>query len=80
MTQARIEVSNEPRPHVYDPATQPELFEGVLSRRIVAFLMPRIMLAVGGYSTIAAGLIAVAFVAAFFLIFWLRGRSRGGDS
>lgn len=45
----------------------------------VAFLMPKIMLAVGGYSPAAAGVIAVAFVAAFFLVFWLRGRSRGGD-
>lgn len=52
----------------------------VLGFGIVAFLMPRIMLAVGNYSTIAAGAIAVAFVAAFFLIFWLRGRSQGGDS
>jgi hypothetical protein len=52
----------------------------VLGFGIVAFLMPRIMLAVGNYSTIAAGVIAFAFVAAFFLIFWLRGRSRGGDS
>ena len=46
---------------------------------ILAFLMPSIMLAVGDYSTAAAGAIAIAFVAAFFLIFWLRGRSRGGD-
>ncbi len=46
---------------------------------IVAFLMPRIMLAVGEYSTVAAGVIAVGFVAAFFLVFWLRGRSRGGN-
>ncbi|WP_274627839.1 hypothetical protein [Arvimicrobium flavum] len=46
---------------------------------LVAFLMPRIMVAVGNYSTAAAGAIAVAFVAAFFLLFWLRGRSRGGE-
>ena len=45
---------------------------------LVAFLMPKIMLAVGEYSTVAAGFIAVAFVVAFFLLFWLRGRSRGG--
>ena len=45
---------------------------------IVAFLMPKIMLVVGGYSTFAAGAIAVGFVAAFFLVFWLRGRSRKG--
>jgi uncharacterized RDD family membrane protein YckC len=38
-SQPRIESSNEPRPHAYDPATRPELFEGVLSRRIVAFLI-----------------------------------------
>ncbi len=27
------------KPHAYDPATQPELFEGVLARRIVAFVI-----------------------------------------
>ena len=26
------------KPHAYDPATQPELFEGVLARRVVAFI------------------------------------------
>ncbi|EKF17116.1 hypothetical protein [Nitratireductor pacificus] len=41
---------------------------------IVAYLMPRIMLAVGDYSTTVAGIIAVGFVAAFFLVFWLRAR------
>jgi hypothetical protein len=45
-----------------------------------AFYMPTIMIAVGNYSTVAAGIVAVAFVAAFFLVFWLRARSqrRGG--
>lgn len=32
---AKIEV----KPHAYDPDTQPELFEGVLSRRVLAFLI-----------------------------------------
>ncbi len=45
---------------------------------LVAFFMPTIMLAVGEYSTVAAGVVAVVFVAAFFLIFWLRSRSRRG--
>jgi hypothetical protein len=47
---------------------------------LVAFYMPTIMIAVGNYSTAAAGVVAVAFVAAFFLVFWLRARSqrRGG--
>lgn len=46
---------------------------------LAAFYMPTIMLAVGGYSPWAAAAIAVAFVAAFFLVFWLRGRSQGRD-
>ena len=49
MTQAQIGTSNEPRPHVYDPVTQPELFEGVLSRRIVAFLVEHPLVTSVGY-------------------------------
>jgi len=41
---------------------------------LVAFYLPTIMLAVGSYSPAAAGVVAVLFVAAFFLIFWLRAR------
>jgi hypothetical protein len=41
-----------------------------------AFYLPTIMLAVGDISPIAAGGVAVLFVAAFFLVFWLRGRSQ----
>ena len=45
---------------------------------LVAYFMPAIMLAVGKWSTAAAALVAVAFVAAFFVVFWLRGRAKGG--
>ena len=41
-----------------------------------AFYLPTIMLAVGYLSTIAAGVVAVLFVVAFFLVFWLRGKSQ----
>jgi len=34
------------KPHAYDPATQPELFDGVLSRRVVAFIIDFIIIAV----------------------------------
>ena len=34
------------KPHAYDPATQPELFEGVLARRVIAFLIDLVILAV----------------------------------
>jgi Na+/proline symporter len=42
----------------------------------VAFYLPTIMIAVGNVSPTAAGVVAVLFVAAFFLVFWLRGRSQ----
>ena len=45
---------------------------------LVAFFMPTIMLAVGRTSPVAAGLIAVLFVAAFFMVFWLRGKRQQG--
>ena len=41
-----------------------------------AFYLPNLILAVGDFSAPLAGLIAVLFVAAFFLVLWLRGRSQ----
>jgi len=44
--------------------------------------MPTIMLAIGGYSPMVAGVVAVGFVAAFFLVFYLRAhaqRRKGGE-
>ncbi len=58
MTQAQIGTSSEPRPHAYDPVTQPELFQGVLSRRVVAFLID---------ATIV--LLPIAIIAVFMLVF-----------
>lgn len=40
------------------------------------YYMPVIMLAVGPYSHVLAALIAIVFVMAFFLIFWLRARAQ----
>jgi uncharacterized RDD family membrane protein YckC len=34
------------KPHAYDPASNPELFEGVLARRVVAFLIDFMVIAV----------------------------------
>ncbi|KQZ14432.1 hypothetical protein ASD44_10380 [Mesorhizobium sp. Root554] len=45
-----------------------------------AYFMPTLMLALGKVSTVLAGVVAVAFVLAFFLLFWLRGRSRRGKA
>jgi uncharacterized RDD family membrane protein YckC len=34
------------KPHAYDPITQPELFEGVLPRRVVAFVIDVVIIAI----------------------------------
>jgi uncharacterized RDD family membrane protein YckC len=39
-------VSIELKPHAYDPATHPELFEGVVTRRVVAFLIDFVILSI----------------------------------
>jgi uncharacterized RDD family membrane protein YckC len=56
----RIGVNIELKPHAYDPVTNPELFEGVLSRRIVAFLIDVVILVV-----------PVVFAAIFIFMFGL---------
>src|SRR5712672_3735415 len=42
----RLGVSVELKPHAYDPAINPELFEGVVSRRVVAFLIDFLILSI----------------------------------
>ena len=39
-------VSIDVKPHAYDPVANPELFEGVVSRRIIAFLIDFLILAI----------------------------------
>jgi uncharacterized RDD family membrane protein YckC len=56
----RIGVSIEVKPHAYDPAANPELFDGVMPRRCIAFLIDVIIIA-----------IPVLFVAMFIFIFGL---------
>src|ERR1700689_1796200 len=42
----RIGISAHVRPHAYDPAANPELFEGVLARRVIAFVIDVTIIAV----------------------------------
>ena len=42
----RVGVSIELKPHAYDPAANPELFEGVLARRCIAFLIDFIIIGI----------------------------------
>lgn len=46
----------------------------LLGAGLLFFLMPRIMLWLGGYSPWLAGAFGTAAVLAFFLVFWLRAR------
>ncbi len=42
----RIGVSIELKPHAYDPKVNPELFEGVLARRVIAFVIDLIIISI----------------------------------
>jgi len=53
----KIGVSIEVKPHAYDPIANPELFEGVLARRCIAFMVDVIIIG-----------IPVLFAAAFIFI------------
>jgi len=56
----KIGVSIEVKPHAYDPIRNPELFEGVLARRFIAFLIDVTIITV-----------PVLIAAVFILIFGL---------
>jgi uncharacterized RDD family membrane protein YckC len=69
---SRAGISFDVQPHAYDPVANPELFEGVLARRLVAFCIDLIVLAV-------PVILAVIFIFLFGIItlglgwalFWL---------
>jgi uncharacterized RDD family membrane protein YckC len=62
------------RPHAFDPWAQPELFRGVLTRRVFAFLIDLVVLSVPvifGYLFIAVfGLITLGLGWALFWLAW----------
>ena len=42
----RLGVSVELKPHAYDPVTNPELFDGVVPRRVIAFVIDFLILSI----------------------------------
>ncbi|HEX4408441.1 MAG TPA: RDD family protein [Xanthobacteraceae bacterium] len=64
--------SFEVKPHVYDPVANPELFEGVLARRVVAFVIDVIIIAA---PLIAASVfifvLGILTLGLGFALFWL---------
>jgi uncharacterized RDD family membrane protein YckC len=69
---SRIGISLDVKPHAYDPAANPELFEGVLARRLVAFCIDLIIIAI---PLIAAAFFILLFGLVTFglgwMLFWL---------
>jgi uncharacterized RDD family membrane protein YckC len=68
----RIGLPFDVKPHAYDPAANPELFEGVLPRRVVAFIIDLIIIAI---PLVAASMFIFVFgIVTFGLgwaLFWL---------
>lgn len=68
----RFGVTADIRPHAYDPSINPELFEGVLARRVVAFIVDLIVITV---PLIAAAVFIFVFGLITFglgwALFWL---------
>ena len=69
---ARIGISLDVKPHAYDPVANPELFEGVLSRRLVAFSIDVLIITV---PVIAAAMFIFLFglvtLGLGWMLFWL---------
>jgi uncharacterized RDD family membrane protein YckC len=69
---ARIGISLDVKPHAYDPAANLELFEGVLSRRLVAFFIDVLIITV---PVMAAAIVIFLFgiltLGLGWMLFWL---------
>jgi len=68
----RIGVTIELKPHAYDPAVNPELFEGVLARRLIAFVIDVIIIGIpvmfAGIFIFMFGLVTLGFG---WALYWL---------
>ena len=64
----RIGLTIEVKPHAYDPATNPELFEGVLSRRLIAFFIDVVIVTV---PVLVAALFILLFGLVTFGLGWM---------
>jgi len=68
----RLGVSIEVKPHAYDPVANPELFEGVLARRCIAFVIDVIIIAIPVLlSALFIVIFGVVTLGLGWLLFWL---------
>jgi uncharacterized RDD family membrane protein YckC len=69
---SRIGTSFDVKPHAYDPVANPELFEGVLARRLVAFCIDLIIIALPVVAaTIFIALFGLITFGLGWMLFWL---------
>ena len=70
----RIGFSIEVKPHAYDPVANPELFEGVMARRVVAFFVDFLIISVpvllAALFILLFGLLTFGFGWILFLLLW----------
>jgi uncharacterized RDD family membrane protein YckC len=68
----RIGVSIEVKPHAYDPAANPELFEGVLARRVLAFIIDVVIITIPVlFATIFVFIFGLVTFGLGWVLFWL---------
>ena len=68
----KIGVSIELKPHAYDPAANPELFEGVLARRCIAFLVDVVIIAIPVvFAAVFIFMVGLVTFGLGWLLFWL---------
>ncbi len=68
----RIGVSIELKPHAYDPAANPELFDGVLTRRLVAFVIDLVIIGIPVLlATFFVTILGLITFGLGWLLFWL---------
>ena len=67
-------VSVEFKPHAFDPVTMPELFEGVLSRRVVAFFIDLTLIAIPALLValfiFVFGIVTLGLAWFLYLLYW----------
>ena len=67
-------MSMDIKPHAYDPVAQPELFEGVLARRVVAFLIDFLIISVPvvflAMFIFVIGLVTLGLGFLFYALLW----------
>ena len=68
----KIGVSIEVKPHAYDPIAHPELFEGVLARRCLAFVIDVIIIAIPVvFAAVFIFIVGLVTLGLGWILYWL---------